>query len=89
MRRICSIGVGTTVYGRPCSRQIFAPSAFGQNAQKGNDDNENEHETRDGNSDCKVPLRKANCARIIGCLKNRIKHDFRHDIYEIDLEYQV
>ena len=69
MRRICSIGVGTTVYGRPCSRQIFAPSAFGQNAQKGNDDNENEHETRDGNSNCKVPLRKANCARIIGCLK--------------------
>ena len=83
MRRICSIGVGTTVYGRPCSRQIFAPSAFRQNAQKGNDDNENEHETRDGNSDCKVPLRKANCARIIGCLKNKTKHDqyyVRHNL---------
>ena len=69
MRRKGSVGIRPTVNGRPSRGQIFASSSLGQETQNGNNDNEDEHETRDGNSDCKVPLRKANHTWIISALQ--------------------
>ena len=65
MRRIGSISVGSTVDGRARGRQVFPPASPGQEAQNGNDDNENDDETRDGNANGKITLRKANDRRII------------------------
>ena len=66
MRRIGSVSVRPTVYGWTGGGQVFASTSPRQEAENGNDDNENDDQTRDGNADGEIPLRKADHTRIIG-----------------------